>query len=95
MIFEIFFPFEECQESSVEVRYYRMRHIAQGAPSDFVVYFLFDILWHPFPGVHEGERMFTISLDIVCHDMDSRYDVFLFDFDTDFLLDFSYSASEW
>ncbi len=71
MIFEIFFSFEERQKSSVEVGNNRAREVTHGTPSDFMVDFLLDILWHPFPGVHEVECMLAISLDIVCHDMDS------------------------
>ncbi len=95
MVLKIFFSFEECQESSLKVGNNRMGKITQGAPSDFVVDFLLDILWHPLPRIHEIECMFAVSLDIVCHDMDSRADILLFYFDTDFLLDLSYSTSKW
>ena len=94
LIFEILFPFEKREKSSMKVRNHRVRHIFEGTPAYLAVDFSLEILWHPFPRLHEVECMFTNSLDILSVDMCRRDDIFFFDFDPDFFLYFSYSSRE-
>jgi hypothetical protein len=94
LIFEILFPFEKREKSSMKMWNHRVRHIFESTPAYLAVDFSLKVLWHTFPRLHEVECMLAHSLDILCTDMCGRDDILFLDFDPDFFLHFSYSSRE-